>query len=273
MKPRVIKVRSENNHFQHVEVLKRNRAKRQRYGEFFVEGVTPINRAIECGWEMRTLVYSTGRRLSKWAQGVIERSVAQVHLELAPELMAKLSDKEDPSELLAVLAMAPDDLARIETRRDLLVVVFDRPSNHGNLGTVIRSCDALGAHGVVVSGHGVDLYDTRTIRASVGSVFAVPVVRLPSHKELVPWIEALRDRLGDLQVVGTSAKATRDILHADLSRPTILAVGNETIGLSRNYRDLCDEVFRIPMVGSATSLNVACAASVVLYEVDRQRRT
>ena len=73
MKPRVIDVRSENNHFQHLDVLKRNRTKRQRYGEFFVEGVTPLNRAIEYGWEMRALVYSTGARLSKWAREVIER--------------------------------------------------------------------------------------------------------------------------------------------------------------------------------------------------------
>jgi tRNA G18 (ribose-2'-O)-methylase SpoU len=273
MKPRVIKVHSENNHFQHLDVLKRNRTKRQRYGEFLVEGVTPLNRAIEHGWEMQTLVYSTGGRLSKWAREVIESCPAPVHLELAPELMAKLSDKEDPSELLAVFKMAPDELSRIEVGDDLLVVVFDRPSNHGNLGTVIRSCEALGVDGLVMTGHGVDLYDTRTIRASVGTLFAVPAVRLPSHKELMPWLERLRGELGDLQVIGTSAKAGRDIVEADLSRPTMLVIGNETIGLSKNYRELCDEMFCIPMHGASTSLNVACAASVLLYEVDRQRRT
>jgi tRNA G18 (ribose-2'-O)-methylase SpoU len=272
MKPRVIKVRSENNHFQHVEVLKRNRAKRQRYGEFFVEGVTPLNRAIEHGWEMQTLVYSTEKRLSKWAREVIDRSTAEMHLDLSPALMDKLSDKEDHSELLAVFKMAPDDLSRIEVTRDLLVVAFDRPSNHGNLGTAIRSCDAFGVGGLIVTGHAVDLYDTRTIRASVGSVFAVPVVRLPSHSELAVWLETLRSEFA-VQVVGTSAKAKQDILDADLSRPTLLAIGNETIGLSRSYRDLCDEMYRIPMYGSTTSLNVACAASILLYEADRQRRT
>ena len=125
---------------------------------------------------------------------------------------------------------------------------------------------------VIVTGHAVDLYDTRTIRASVGSVFAIPVVRLPSHNELAVWLEMLRSLFG-VQVVGTSAKATRDILDADLSRPTVLAIGNETIGLSRSYRGLCDEMYRIPMYGSATSLNVASAASILLYEADRQRRT
>jgi TrmH family RNA methyltransferase len=272
MKPHVIKVRSENNYFQHVEVLKRNRAKRRRYGEFFVEGVTPLIRAIEHGWEMRTLVYSTEGRLSKWAREVIDRSTAEVHLDLSPALMAKLSDKEDHSELLAVFKMATDDLSRIEVKQDLLAVAFDRPSNHGNLGTAIRSCDAFGADGLIVTGHAVDLYDTRTIRASVGSIFAIPVVRLPSHNELAVWLEMLRSELG-VQVVGTSAKATRDILDADLSRPTVLAVGNETIGLSRRYKSLCDAMYCIPMYGSATSLNVACAASILLYEADRQRRT
>ena len=274
MKPKTVRIRSENNAFQHVEVLKRNRAKRQRYGEFFVEGVTPLNRAIAYGWEMRTLIYSRAERLSKWAQGVIERSTEATHLDLSPALMQRLSDKAQPSELLAVFGMAPDDLSRIQGRENLLVVVFDRPSNHGNLGTVIRSCDAYAVDGLIVTGYTVDLYDTRTIRASVGSLFCLPVVRLPSHKEVETWLGQLRATCPDVQMVGTSAKAQQVVLDVDLAGPTVLAVGNETIGLSRRYRDLCDRMVRIPTPpgGAASSLNVACATSILLYEADRQRR-
>jgi TrmH family RNA methyltransferase len=272
MKPRVIRVTSEDNHFQRAEVLRRNRVKRQRYGAFFVEGVTPINRAIACGWPMRALIYSTERRLSKWAQGVIANSEAERHLELTLDLMAKLSEKEEPSELLAILEIPPNDLARIEISEDFLAVVFDRPSNHGNLGTVIRSCDAFNADGLIVTGHAVDLYDPRTIRASVGSLFSVPVVRLPSHKVLLSWFAEIGNQVDGLQIVGTSASAEIDVLDADLTRPTVLLIGNETIGLSRRYKDLCDVMVRIPMYGAATSLNVACATSILLYEVDRQRK-
>lgn len=273
MVPRVIKVYSENNHYQHAEVLKRNRAKRQQYGEFYLEGVTPINRAIESGWPMRALIYSAERRLSKWAQEVIANSTAETHLELSRDLMAKLSDKDEPSEVVALVAMPPDDLSRIQIGPNLLVVAFDRPSNPGNLGTIVRSCDALRADGLIISGHAVDLYDPQTIRATVGSLFSLPVVRSPSHSALRSWFAQVRRQIGDLQVVGTSASAEQDILDIDLTRPTVIAIGNETLGLSSSYRELCDVLIRIPIYGSATSLNVACAASIVLYEADRQRRT
>jgi tRNA G18 (ribose-2'-O)-methylase SpoU len=272
MKRRVIQVRSENNHFQHAEVLKRNRVKRQQYGEFYVEGVMSINRAIANAWPMSTLIYSTERRLSKWAHGVIETASAETHLVLPLSLMDKLSDKEEPSELLAILEMPPDDLKRIPVKGDLVVLVCDRPSNPGNLGAIIRSSDALKADGLVITGHSIDLYDPQTIRASMGSLFALPVVRIPSHRELVAWLDEIRRVVGGVQFVGTSAKAETDLTDVDWTAPTVLAVGNETLGLSNRYKELCDLLVRIPIYGSATSLNVACAASVLLYEIDRQRR-
>lgn len=272
MSPKTLHVRSENNVFQHVEVLKRNRTKRQAYGECFVEGVLPLTRALEHGWELHTLAYTSGVRLSKWAQEILDRSTAETHLALSPTLMARLSDKEDASELLAVFATPPDDPARIPVHDRLLAVAFDRPSNHGNLGTIIRSCDALGADGLVITGHAVDLYDTRTIRASVGSIFALPVIRLFSYGDVEAWRDRASAQLETIQIVGTSAQAEVDVADADLTGPTILAIGNETVGLSKNYRAICQQVVRIPMSGAASSLNVANAASILLYEVTRQRR-
>ena len=272
MRPKVIRIYSENNLFQHAQVLGENRVKRQRYREFFVEGVTSVNRAIENNWAIKFLIYSTQRRLSKWAKTIIENSQAETHLELPLELMAKLSEKEEPSELIAILSMPENDLSRIRVGKGFLAVVLDRPSNYGNLGAIIRSCDALNADGLIITGHAVDAYDARTIRASVGSLFSIPVIILPSHKELTPWFAGIRDKIGELQIVGTSAKSETDILGVDFTRPTVLVIGNETIGLSRNYKNICDAVIRIPTYGSATSLNVACATSIVLYEVDRRRR-
>jgi TrmH family RNA methyltransferase len=272
MAPRPVRIYSENNDFQHVETLRRNRVKRQRHREFFVEGVRPINLALEHGWEVRSFLYSREQPLSDWAEGILRRSQARAHLELPLDLLRKLSNKEETSELIAVVAMPPDDLSRIPIREEMLIVVFDRPASPGNLGTLLRSCDALGADGVVITGHAADVYSPETVSASTGSLFAVPVVRLPSVQDLLPWFETIQGGIGDFQIVGSSAKADAELSAHDLTRPTVLVVGNETWGLSASYRDLCDVIVSIPMHGSATSLNVACAASIMLYEVDRQRR-
>ena len=102
--------------------------------------------------------------------------------------------------------------------------------------------------------------------------FAVPVVRVPGPADLLPWFETIRRTIGPFQIVGSSAKATTDIAEHDFSKPTVLLVGNETWGLSAAFKELCDVMVTIPIGGSATSLNVACAASIILYEIDRQRR-
>ncbi|MEN9935695.1 MAG: hypothetical protein RLZZ387_2274 [Chloroflexota bacterium] len=270
--PKLLRITTEDADYQHIETLRRNRSKRQRSGEFFVEGVRPINLALRHGWQINAFVYSRERPLSDWAAGILRASSALYHVELPLGLLEKLSLKEDTSELLAVVAMAEDRLERIPTGEPPLVVVFDRPGSPGNLGTLIRSADALGADGLVVTGHACDLYDPETIRASTGSIFALPAVRLPSHAELLPWLEALRAAHPQLQVVATDEKGERDVDQHDFTHPTVLLMGNETWGLSAAYRQLADAAVRIPIGGDASSLNVAVAASILLYEVGRQRR-
>jgi 23S rRNA (uridine2479-2'-O)-methyltransferase len=273
MKPKIKKIFSENNDFQRVEVIKRNREKRNKYNEFFVEGVKAINYALENDWTIRSFIYSKEKPLSEWASNILNNSKAEIHLELPLKLMDKLSDKdEETSEILAVVSMPGNDLSRIKIKKDMLVVVFDRPSSHGNLGTLIRSCEALKVDGLIVTGHAVDLFDPKTIRASMGTFFAVPTIRLESHKELVPWFEDIRNQYPDFQVVGSTSKSDVLVEDVDLTNPTALLIGNETYGLSNKYKEICDKLVKIPMYGKITSFNVSCAASIMLYEVDRQRR-
>jgi TrmH family RNA methyltransferase len=272
MRSITLHVSAENQAFQYVETLQRKRVKRTRRREFVVEGVRPINQAIQHGWQLRSLLYSRERPLSDWAEGILAQSLAPVRYELPLRLLAKLSRKTETSELLAVVAMPQDDLGRIPLAADLLVIVCDRPASPGNLGTIVRSCDALGAHGVVITGHAVDIYDPETISATTGSLFAVPVIRLASDQELASWVRRVQSVLGNLQIVGTSEKATINVSEHGFVQPTILVVGNETWGMSARYSELCDTHVRIPMSGAASSLNVASATSIVLYEVSRQRR-
>ncbi len=271
MKPKIVKIFSENADFQLIETLRRNREKRSKQGLFFVEGVRPINQAIAHNWKVHAFVYNP-QSLSGWAKDVLDHSKASFHYELPANLLQKLSLKEESSELLAILPIPEDDLNKITLEKELLVIVFDRPVSPGNVGTLIRSADALKVNGFIITGHAADLYDPETISASRGSLFTIPSLRLPSHKELIPWVEKVRNLYPELQVVATDENGSTSIDKHDFKKPTILLVGNETKGLSEAYKDLADVSVKIPMYGSASSLNVACASSIVLYEIDRQRK-
>lgn len=269
---RVLDVGRENNEFQRLEVLKRNRAKRKQYGQIFVEGVAPVGALLKAGWSVHTVAYDRERPLSAWAQDVLRRARPQKVLRLAPELMEKLSDRTDPSELIVVAERRLRTLDEVQVNDRSIVVVFDRPSNHGNLGSLIRSCDAFGASGLVTLGHSVDPFDPAVIRASLGAFFSLPVVHCESPRGLERWLHDVRLRVPDMKVVGTSPQAPTPLDAADLSGPVTILLGNEAEGMSRALTALADECVFIPMMGSVDSLNVACAGTAVLYEVVRQRR-
>ena len=172
---------------------------------------------------------------------------------------------------MAVIEQPTNNLDRVPVKDDLLILVLDRPHSPGNLGSAIRSADALGAQGVLITGHAADLYEPRTIRATMGSLFEIPVVYVPEHKMLEMWISQVRTTLGKLQVLATSAHAEKQLYEQDLTGATVVVIGNETTGISHYYGEVCDVFLSIPMCGSATSLNASVAASVFLYEARRQR--
>jgi TrmH family RNA methyltransferase len=187
--------------------------------------------------------------------------------------MAELGERTDgPPELLAVAALPDDDLERITPGTSPVVVVFDRPTGPGNIGSLARSVDALGGAGLIVTGHAADPWDPAAIRASTGSVFAVPVLRSPSHREVLQWLGERRASGESWTVVGLDEAGGHELADVDLAGPTLLVVGNETVGMSAGWREACDTIAEIPMGGSASSLNASVAGSLALYEVSRQRR-
>jgi TrmH family RNA methyltransferase len=268
-----VRVGSRNATFQQWQALLTNRAKRHRAGEFLVQGVRPVSEAARRGWTIRALLHDGRPAPSTWAAELWETTPAAARFLVAPELMAELGEKlEGAPELLAVAQLPPDDLSRLGPgNQTLLVPVFDRPSSPGNIGTLIRSADAFGGTGLIVTGHGADPYDPRCVRASTGSFFSVPVVRAPSHREVIDWVGALRSAGSPVTVIGTDENGAVDVRAADLTGPVVLVIGNETTGLTAAWRAECDVLVNLPMTGSASSLNAATAGSIVLYEAMRQR--
>ncbi|MGI5352091.1 TrmH family RNA methyltransferase [Streptomyces sp. CA-250714] len=266
--PRAQRITTRNARFQQWQALLTNRTKRQRAGEFLVQGVRPITLAVEGGWPLSALLYAEGRRLSNWARELLDSPAPGERIAMAPDLLAELSERaEGDAELVAVARLPEDDLARIPVGPAFLGVLFDRPTSPGNIGTLIRSADAFGADGLIVTGHAADVYDPKSVRASTGSLFSLPTVRVPSPHQVDDW---LADR--DITVVGTDEHGETTLFDADLTGPVLLLVGNETTGLSNTWRRRCHRTVRIPMRGTASSLNAANAATATLYEAARQRR-
>ena len=268
---RIIKITVENSDLQHFEVLKRNRYKRHKFKKFFIEGVNSIDLALQNNWQIESFLFSDLDSLSNWAKNILQNSKADFHYELTSDLMQKISDKEDASELIAIAKIPEKSLDEIEIKKDLLIVVFDRPSNPGNLGTVIRSCDSFKVDALIITGHSTDLYDPVTIRASVGSFFRLPIYKLESHNDLESLFDRFDFRKLDYQIIGTSARAEESIKEINFKKASILIIGNETSGISNNYKNMCHKIAKIPIYGVASSLNVGCAASIVLYEINCQR--
>ena len=269
--PDIRPLRARSDVFQRYETLRRNREKRTHAGLFFLEGVHPVEQAVAAGEDFVCIGYDGGKRLSGWAQDMIAKAAPETLHPMPTDMLRELSDRENPCELVCLMRQRTDLLARLRSAASAapnpLLVLCDRPNTPGNLGTILRSADAFGACGVMTCGHSADFYDPQCIRASIGTVFHVPFHQLGSPADAVPFLRSL----GDVQLIGTSAKGTAAFHEHDLTRPTVLLVGNETFGLSKAWKEACDALLRIPIYGAASSLNVGCAATICLYEIARQR--
>jgi tRNA G18 (ribose-2'-O)-methylase SpoU len=283
----VTHIRSASAQFQLFEALRHNRRKRTQRGELLIEGVQAINRAVEHDWPIRAVLVPDGVELSSWARSVSSACPDADHHTVRPDLFARLVDRDEAPELLLVGAIAEPSLDDLRPPDDGIVVVVDRPSSPGNLGTIVRTSDALGAAAVMTVGHGAHLYDPRTVRASVGSLFALPVLTVPGPAEVASWLERWRHH-GHVTVFATDEDGELDVADLDVlddvaddddldapptaRRPSLLLLGTERSGLSRGLRDLADVTVRIPMAGSASSLNVAVAHAIVLHALTRPPR-
>lgn len=225
----------------------------------------PVWRAIEAGWHVETLLVVPSRLPDSAAGMVAEQRAAGTRVvELAEQLAARVADRDSPPGLLAVVSSRVADLERLPVRRDSVFVALSEVGNPGNLGTVIRTADAVGASGVILVGDTADQYAPAAVKASMGSLFAVPVVRVPDADDLFAWAAER-----GVEVVATSGYAEKDHWAAPYGAPVVVLLGSEGDGLREQDIRRADRVVRIPMVGTAESLNLAVAAALMLYEVRR----
>jgi TrmH family RNA methyltransferase len=234
---------------------------RKRTGLFLAEGANMVEAALARG--LVTEVYATESAAARF-----EQLLGSAPIHLVTEKAAKsLSDTVTPVGLVAVCSTPTPSLDDVLADSPRLVAVAVETSEPGNAGTLIRLADAMGADAVVLAGHSVDPYNGKCLRASAGSIFAVPVLEMADAAAL---IEALR--VAGLRVLATTIDGELSLDDADLSMPTAWLFGAEAHGLAPEVAALADARVRIPMPGSAESLNVAAAAAICLYQSSRALR-
>lgn len=245
------------------------RKERERAGVFVVEGIQPVWQAVECGAAIETLVVAPQLLTSAPAQEMVARQrAAGVRVAaVSAAVYARIAARERPSGLAAIVRMAQRSLADLAVTPESRFVGLHEVSNPGNLGTIIRTVDATGGDGVVLIGAGTDPYHASAVKASMGTLFRVPVVQVDSLAAVQAW-----RRARGLALITTSARAPHDHWDVAYPAPSLLLFGNEGRGLPPEVIAAGDLAVRIPMHGAASSLNLAVAAGVLLYEIRRARR-
>jgi TrmH family RNA methyltransferase len=249
----------------------RMRKYREREGCFLVEGIRIVEEALDRGAPVETLVYAPDLLVSDRARALVERVAPDRRLALAADVFGSLSDRDRPQGIAAVVRIEARPLSSLPQGPEMVTVVVYQLRDPGNLGSIVRTADAAGVTGLVVVEPAVDLYDPQAVRATMGSLFALPIVRVADESVLSAWYAEVRLAEPDLAVVGTSAHGKELYYDVDYCRPVVLLLGSERRGLPEALRRSADHLVRLPMEGRATSLNVSAAAAALIYEVVRQR--
>lgn len=246
----------------------RERKERQRSGLFYLEGLRIVAEALQQGAEIETLIVAPELLSSDFGQeqvGEYRQKGGEV-LEVSAAVFESFALKEGPQGLAAVARQRWRSLDAVNLTDGGNWVALDSVADPGNLGTILRTHDAVGGRGVILLDHCTDPYDTTAIRASMGAIFAQSLVRA-SLAEFADW-----KRQSGYAVVGTSDSARCDYHGYAYPPALVVLMGSERQGLQAEHYRLCDEVVRIPMMGRSDSLNLAVATALVLYEVFNRRR-
>lgn len=242
---------------------RRDREKRQ---EFLIEGYRETLRAVEGNHPLQALFVCPEFFLGE-NEGTLIARIKQKNVpvyEVASNVFAKLSYRDRPDGIIAVGKQQHLSFDFFKKKPSFLLVLesIEKP---GNLGTMLRSADAVGIDAVIVCDRTTDIHNPNVVRASVGTLFTVPVIEA-SSEETLKWLKS-----NHIQIVATTPHTTLNYTESDLKGPVAIVMGTEQLGLKPLWLDQADIQVKIPMQGIADSLNVATAATLVMYEVLRQR--
>lgn len=257
---------SSNPHIKQVRALSQ-RKQRQATGLCVAEGIFHVGEALAAG-DIAYLIYAPDRLVSPFGRSLVDEAQTRgiPAYPASDDMMASIAGKENPQGLLAVVYQRHAALQELLTETHPWLVALVAPQDPGNVGSILRTIDAVGASGLLLLDGGVDAYHPAAVRASMGAIFHLPVAQT-SFKQFVDW--AQRDRR---HIYGTSAHGRDDYRSIAYSAPLVLLMGSEREGLSAEQSAACDELLRLPMIGRVSSLNLAVATGVFLYAIQSSRQ-
>jgi TrmH family RNA methyltransferase len=232
---------------------------REETGLFITEGLRHALEAAEAGWEFQTLVVEDGAKGHELVKKLLKQADCLV-LEVPSAIMESITKRDNAQNVVAVLQQQWTDLDAV---RDGLWIALEEIRDPGNLGTIMRTADCVGARGIILIGNTCDPYSLEAVRASMGSFPHMKMVRCKGD-EFAAWADK-----GKFQIVGTHLKTDHDYRAIKYKTPLVLLMGNEQAGLTDQLSETCTDLVKIPMKGKADSLNVSVATAVMLYEINR----
>jgi TrmH family RNA methyltransferase len=240
----------------------RHRKARLESGLFLVEGIHHVGEAVEAGWEVETVIYAPDLLASQFAHSLLSRLAVEPQ-PVSVQVMESLADKDNPQGILAVVRQKRFQFSTFGVQSPKFSVALVSPQDPGNVGTILRTMDAVRADVLFILDGGVDVYHPTLVRASMGTLFWKPVVEA-SFDEFVYWA-----RHAGHQLIGSSARGDVDYHTLVPQIPWILILGNEQKGLTTEQIKACDVTVSIPMKGRVSSLNLSVAAGVLLYALNK----
>lgn len=236
---------------------------RKQSGLYVAEGLKAIGQAFDSHALVKTIIYSAELLVSDFGQMLVDKFSAQADVEIievSPSVFEGLARKEKPQGIAAVIQQKWATFADLKLVGSGFVVAIDSIQNPGNLGTILRTCDAVGAQTLILLNYSTDPYDPAAVKASMGSIFTVPLIKSTSL-EFLEWASAKA-----LPIIGTSDKANLSCFSYHFPSPCIVLIGSEREGLPSELVEHTTEMVSIPMEGAADSLNISVATGIILYQ-------
>lgn len=241
---------------------------RDTSGTFFIEGLRTVGEAVQTGAPIQSLVIAPDLLVSEFGQSLlVHPGINDVEkVEVSAEIYEKIAHKDGPQGIGAVMRQNWHSFKELNINHTDLWVALDRIADPGNLGTIMRTADAVGCRGVILLGPSTDPHDPTAVKASMGSIFSLELIKSDWTAFRTWQLES------QVMLVGTSDRAVKDYQSVSYQRPLVLLMGSERHGLPDDMINACDSLVRIPMAGRADSLNLAVATAIVLYEIFNQTK-